>query len=109
MIRRPPRSTLFPYTTLFRSKIASIYDFLYEQYTVRRLEFYKNLPRVSEYDSENLTYALIKDVLSSNAAYACLKVLCHIPVRQIIRDTSLMSMEERNYADNYSTHVDFLI
>src|SRR5260370_2348285 len=23
MIRRPPRSTLFPYTTLFRSKVAS--------------------------------------------------------------------------------------
>src|SRR3712207_7764782 len=29
MIRRPPRSTLFPYTTLFRSHIASLgpYDF----------------------------------------------------------------------------------
>src|SRR2546430_3558657 len=25
MIRRPPRSTLFPYTTLFRSKIAGYY------------------------------------------------------------------------------------
>src|SRR3712207_7449331 len=24
MIRRPPRSTLFPYTTLFRSKVASM-------------------------------------------------------------------------------------
>src|SRR5690349_23474191 len=24
MIRRPPRSTLFPYTTLFRSRIASL-------------------------------------------------------------------------------------
>src|SRR3712207_9054037 len=24
MIRRPPRSTLFPYTTLFRSKIGSV-------------------------------------------------------------------------------------
>src|SRR5947207_11407036 len=24
MIRRPPRSTLFPYTTLFRSQVASI-------------------------------------------------------------------------------------
>src|SRR2546422_6651093 len=24
MIRRPPRSTLFPYTTLFRSEIASV-------------------------------------------------------------------------------------
>src|SRR2546421_3473031 len=26
MIRRPPRSTLFPYTTLFRSNVADIYD-----------------------------------------------------------------------------------
>src|SRR5438876_1710240 len=24
MIRRPPRSTLFPYTTLFRSKVATV-------------------------------------------------------------------------------------
>src|SRR2546430_10390624 len=28
MIRRPPRSTLFPYTTLFRSQIASVRSFL---------------------------------------------------------------------------------
>src|SRR5256885_2913203 len=26
MIRRPPRSTLFPYTTLFRSSVAKFYD-----------------------------------------------------------------------------------
>src|SRR5256885_12552444 len=25
MIRRPPRSTLFPYTTLFRSRITAVY------------------------------------------------------------------------------------
>src|SRR5688572_31066590 len=29
MIRRPPRSTLFPYTTLFRS-LYSVYDQLYD-------------------------------------------------------------------------------
>src|SRR5256885_9718810 len=28
MIRRPPRSTLFPYTTLFRSHIQSLFDFV---------------------------------------------------------------------------------
>src|SRR3712207_9369183 len=28
MIRRPPRSTLFPYTTLFRSKILDLTDYL---------------------------------------------------------------------------------
>src|SRR5260221_1446878 len=26
MIRRPPRSTLFPYTTLFRSRILDVFD-----------------------------------------------------------------------------------
>src|SRR2546430_11372967 len=26
MIRRPPRSTLFPYTTLFRSGVPDVYD-----------------------------------------------------------------------------------
>src|SRR5258708_10682309 len=33
MIRRPPRSTLFPYTTLFRS----VHDFAYGSKTLRRL------------------------------------------------------------------------
>src|SRR5438477_3322145 len=28
MMRRPPRSTLFPYTTLFRSEVALVLDFL---------------------------------------------------------------------------------
>src|SRR5690554_7059184 len=28
MIRRPPRSTLFPYTTLFRSILEKIFDYL---------------------------------------------------------------------------------
>src|SRR2546425_7421936 len=28
MIRRPPRSTLFPYTTLFRSVVADVFEFL---------------------------------------------------------------------------------
>src|SRR5258707_4624057 len=37
MIRRPPRSTLFPYTTLFRSEARGIgeRDFLVEPITVR--------------------------------------------------------------------------
>src|SRR5258705_4930982 len=37
MIRRPPRSTLFPYTTLFRSGVES--DLRIEQDLVRCLEF----------------------------------------------------------------------
>src|SRR3712207_7890661 len=33
MIRRPPRSTLFPYTTLFRSNV--ILYFIYESHCIR--------------------------------------------------------------------------
>src|SRR2546422_4476765 len=36
MIRRPPRSTLFPYTTLFRSHIVSL-NFLYDVPKASRL------------------------------------------------------------------------
>src|SRR5688572_30883170 len=36
MIRRPPRSTLFPYTTLFRSVVDSEHDAAYAQRVRRR-------------------------------------------------------------------------
>src|SRR2546430_3370394 len=37
MIRRPPRSTLFPYTTLFRSNVASAVNLIVAQRLVRRI------------------------------------------------------------------------
>src|SRR3712207_9594994 len=37
MIRRPPRSTLFPYTTLFRSDKDDIYRKVYNTYSESRL------------------------------------------------------------------------
>ena len=95
--------------TVTESKLASIFDYLYEQYTEQRMAFLESHPQISEYASENLTYALIGEVLASDAAYNCLKVLCHIPLRQVVKDTSMMSAEELKYASNYSTHLDFLI
>src|SRR5258708_29768826 len=44
MIRRPPRSTLFPYTTLFRSQIVDLaaiissFNFYYRFFFVKRIE-----------------------------------------------------------------------
>src|SRR2546425_7401143 len=40
MIRRPPRSTLFPYTTLFRSEIlAALFEFLQNNRELMRIAF----------------------------------------------------------------------
>src|SRR2546422_4771507 len=44
MIRRPPRSTLFPYTTLFRSRAAAVTD------RCGRDEDRRRPPRESAYD-----------------------------------------------------------
>ena len=95
--------------TVTESKLASIFDYLYAQYTEQRMAFLKSHPNISEYASENLTYALLCDILSSENRYNCLEVLCHIPLRQVVKDTSLMSEEELRYAGNYNTHLDFLI
>src|SRR5258708_19405948 len=38
MIRRPPRSTLFPYTTLFRSTVYRALEFLMDQGLIHRIE-----------------------------------------------------------------------
>lgn len=65
--------------------------------------------RVSEYDSENLTYALIEDILRNNAAMRHLDVVCHLPLRWLIRDFSLLDEDECRYAGSALTHVDFLI
>lgn len=46
-----------------QSKIHSIFDYLYKQYTDIRIVYLKKHKRISEYDSENLTYALIEDIL----------------------------------------------
>src|SRR2546425_2824851 len=53
MIRRPPRSTLFPYTTLFRS------DVVRAQYVGYRSE-----PKVAP-DSPTETYAALKVVIDN--------------------------------------------
>src|SRR5690242_21035467 len=46
MIRRPPSSTLFPYTTLFRSKILLVED-LPQSHREQRENFFDSVPSVA--------------------------------------------------------------
>lgn len=91
------------------SKIHSIFDYLYSAYTEQRLQLLANNKKVSEYDSENLTYALIDKILKEHSNFNSLGVLCHYPMRLLISDTSAMTDEERIYASRSGTHLDFLI
>ena len=73
------------------------------------MAFVKKHPQISEYVSENLTYAMLNEIIVSDRQLNVLKVLCHVPLRQVVKDTSLMNEKELRYAANYSTHLDFLI
>lgn len=93
---------------IIESKTKSIYDLLYKQNRQKRLEYLKNKKRISDYESENLTYTFIKDVLDNNH-YNNLDVVVHVPLMNILKDTKLLNQEEIKYATNIWTHIDFVI
>ena len=95
--------------SVIESKINSIFDYLYSQYTTERMAFLAGHRNISEYDSENLTFSLIENILHEYPEYSHLGVFCHTPLRTIIRDWSLLNDEERKYISHYATHLDFLI
>ena len=90
------------------SRIYSVFDYLYKQYTNERLEYLKKYKKVSEYDSENLMYALILEVLREYQ-YVSLDVVSHIPLCMVLKDLTLLNDQEKKYAMNLSSHLDFLI
>ena len=90
------------------SGISSIYDLLYEDYTQELLNFYRTHKRVSEYDSENLTYWAIHDVIEEQGI-THLGILMHYPLRHLVTLASNLAPEQRMYASHSWTHVDFLI
>ncbi len=90
------------------SKVYSIFDYLYKQYTEKRRAYLQKHKRVSRYDSENLIYSLIEEVIADDE-YVSLDVVCHFPLNMLIKDTALLNEQECRYAMNPATHVDFLI
>lgn len=90
------------------SKITSIFDYLYSAYSDELRKYLKDKKRISEYDSENLMYALLNEIFDE-CGWKELEVLCHVSLRNIIRDVSLLSDEEKRYATHPFTHVDFSI
>lgn len=90
------------------SELYSVFDYLYTQYTKERLAFLRSHKRESKYDSENLMFGTITDVLRKHE-HLSLGVICHQPLNMLIRDPKHLSDEECRYVMNKATHVDFLI
>ncbi|MBD5484715.1 MAG: AAA family ATPase [Lachnospiraceae bacterium] len=90
------------------SKIYSIFDYLYKQYTEERKAYLQKHKKVSEYDSENLMYSLVEEVISEER-YTSIDVVCHFPMNMLIRNPELLNEQECRFAMNPATHIDFLL
>lgn len=91
------------------SNINSIFDYLFSHYTRERKQFLEGHRKISEFDSENLTFSLIEKILSDYPEFSHLGVFCHTPLRNVIRDRSQLNEQEQKYISHYSTHLDFLV
>ena len=90
------------------SKIYSIFDYLYKQYTEERMAYLQKHKKISEFDSENLMYSLVEEIIADNK-YSSLDVVCHFPLNMLIKNPELLNGQECQYAMNPATHLDFLI
>lgn len=90
------------------SKLHSVFDLLYQQYTAERLAYEAAHPAVSEHLSENLIY----DILSKAIAELNLSntgILCHYPLSRLIADWNQLEDKEKAFARSPFSHVDFLL
>ncbi|MBR4110392.1 MAG: DUF2726 domain-containing protein [Clostridia bacterium] len=93
---------------LVESKLKSIYDLLYKSQREERLKYLKGKKRISDYDSENITYNFIKEIIQKNE-WNNLDIESHIPLNDLLKDLELLNEEEKKYASNDWTHIDFVI
>lgn len=90
------------------SQVFSVFDMLYADYAVQRMEFLKKHKRVSEYDSENLAFSVIEEVLKQER-FQSVGCSIHSSLATLVKDYSVLTAEETRYASNPLTHLDFLL
>ena len=90
------------------SKVYSVFDMLYKCYDAQRRRYLKAHRRVSEYDSENLMYAVLEKLLAV-PEFSKLDCVAHSSLATLVKDTAVLTEAERRYAANPLTHLDFLL
>ncbi len=94
--------------SVVKSKISSVFDYLFKSYAKKRREFFKGKQKVSRFDSENLMYDLLISIFEEKGIRD-LDIAIHVPLKMIISDSSLLDSEEERFVMKTQSHVDFLI
>lgn len=96
------------FSNVIESQKVSVFDLLYTEYSSALLKYRTSKEKISEFESENLMYAVIGEVLSL-PEFKSFKCIMHIPLNSLFSNFSNLTLEERKFAKNPWSHVDFLI
>jgi len=99
MIRRPPRSTLFPYTTLFRSQLRSICGWKYEHQIPHESTFSRAFAEFAEMQLPQFVHeALIRETQQHRLIGHLVRDATDIKVREALADKPRPAVEQKSQA-----------
>lgn len=90
-----------------QSKVNSVFDYLYKQNSKKMDNYFKKNKKISEYNSENLMYYLLKKILKNN--FSNLDFKFSYPLYLLVGSQNTLNEKEKTYVENVNTHVDFLV
>lgn len=90
------------------SRIHSVFDLLYKQYTEERLAFISSKRKNLGELSENLIYYALQNCIKK-LHLTNIDILCHYPLFRLIQDDSILTTEQKLFVHNQLSHVDFLL
>src|SRR3712207_7044177 len=92
MIRRPPRSTLFPYTTLFRSLFQSCPNScLYPIHLHHSLQIYQLYSRLGHISSKQASKQLVRSEEHTSELQSRQYLVCRLLLEKKIRNTPIVT------------------
>ncbi|WP_444645417.1 AAA domain-containing protein [Caproiciproducens sp. R1] len=95
------------YAAIVESKVVSIFDLLYREYSHTLLEFGKRLPAISRYQSENIMFQLLSDILKESN-YKDYSFAFQVLLKNLFHDSQLLTEKELEYI-NHRASVDFVV
>lgn len=93
---------------VIQSQVYSVFDLLYQGYAEQRRLYLQKHKRISGYDSENLIYAVLQEILSEEE-FSTVGCAVHVSLATLVKDFGPLAEDEQKYARNPLTHIDFLL
>ncbi|SDH52796.1 AAA domain-containing protein [Desulfosporosinus hippei] len=92
---------------IIESRIVSVFDLLYKEYSAKLHSFSQRLNRRSKYKSQNIIYTLLNDILKEKQ-YDNLSFTTEVMVKNLLKSPEKLTPQEQRYVNNRAS-VDVVI